>query len=74
MLITNYGGDISRVWGINHLDLPENWVTLIWMTPEIEICIASYHGYAVTDHYQIDARYGTNELYKTLCRQRESTC
>ncbi len=61
-----HGGDIQGV--INHLDyLKALGVTTIWMTPEIEndMPLASYHGYAVTDHYKIDSRYGTNELYKT---------
>ena len=61
-----HGGDIQGV--INHLDdLKALGVTTIWMTPEIEndMPLASYHGYAVTDHYQIDPRYGTNALYKT---------
>ncbi|MGY0040171.1 alpha-amylase family glycosyl hydrolase [Pedobacter sp. NJ-S-72] len=52
-----HGGDIQGV--INHLDyLKDLGVTTIWMTPEIEnnMPLASYHGYAVTDHYQIDAR------------------
>ncbi|WP_443944680.1 glycoside hydrolase family 13 protein [Pedobacter sp. AW1-32] len=60
-----HGGDIQGV--INHLDyLKEMGVTTVWMTPEIENDMphASYHGYAVTDHYKIDPRYGTNELYK----------
>ncbi|MET4139086.1 glycoside hydrolase family 13 protein [Pedobacter sp. UYP1] len=61
-----HGGDIQGV--INHLDyLKTMGVTTIWMTPEIEndMASASYHGYAVTDHYKIDPRYGTNALYKT---------
>lgn len=60
-----HGGDIQGV--INHLDyLKDLGVTAIWMTPEIENDMpqASYHGYAVTDHYKIDPRYGTNDLYK----------
>ncbi|OAQ42362.1 alpha-amylase [Pedobacter psychrophilus] len=60
-----HGGDIQGV--INHLDyLKELGVTTVWMTPEIEndMHLASYHGYAVTDHYKIDPRFGTNELYK----------
>ena len=60
-----HGGDIQGV--INHLDyLKDLGVTTVWMTPEIENDMphASYHGYAVTDHYKIDPRYGTNELYK----------
>lgn len=40
-------------------------VTAVWNTPlteDIEDC--SYHGYAASDYYLIDPRYGTNELYK----------
>ena len=60
-----HGGDLQGV--MNHLDyLKDLGVTAIWLTPAIENDEpkASYHGYAVTDHYKIDARYGTNELYK----------
>ncbi|HEX7366222.1 MAG TPA: glycoside hydrolase family 13 protein [Pelobium sp.] len=60
-----HGGDIQGV--INHLDyLKDLGVTTVWMTPEIEndMAHASYHGYAVTDHYKIDPRFGTNALYK----------
>jgi glycosidase len=61
-----HGGDIQGV--INHLDyFKELGATAIWMTPEIENDMkqASYHGYAATDNYKIDARYGTNALYKS---------
>ncbi|PTT03351.1 alpha-amylase, partial [Pedobacter sp. HMWF019] len=61
-----HGGDIQGV--IDHLDYLKNLgVTTIWMTPEIEndMANASYHGYAATDNYKIDPRYGSNELYKT---------
>jgi glycosidase len=60
-----HGGDIQGV--MNHLDyLKDLGITTVWMTPELENDMpqASYHGYAVTDHYKIDPRYGTNELYK----------
>jgi len=65
-----HGGDIQGV--INHLDyIKDLGVTAIWMTPEIEndMPLASYHGYAATDNYKIDARYGTNELFKTYVDQ-----
>lgn len=65
-----HGGDIQGV--INHFDyLKELGVTTVWMTPEIEndMTHASYHGYAVTDHYKIDPRYGTNDLYKSYVNQ-----
>jgi glycosidase len=65
-----HGGDIQGV--INHLDyIKDLGVTAIWMTPEIEndMPLASYHGYAATDHYKIDARYGTNALFKSYVDQ-----
>ncbi|WP_442590119.1 glycoside hydrolase family 13 protein [Pedobacter sp. AW31-3R] len=61
-----HGGDIQGV--MNHFDyFKEMGITTIWMTPEIENDEphASYHGYSATDHYKIDPRFGTNELYKT---------
>jgi len=64
-MYSRHGGDIQGV--MNHLDyLKDMGVTAIWLTPAIENDEphASYHGYAVTDHYKIDPRYGTNELYK----------
>jgi len=64
-MYSRHGGDIQGV--MNHLDyLKDLGVTAIWLTPAIENDEphASYHGYAVTDHYKIDARFGTNELYK----------
>jgi glycosidase len=64
-MYSRHGGDIQGL--MNHLDyLKDLGVTAVWMTPEIENDEphASYHGYAVTDYYKIDPRYGTNELYK----------
>ncbi len=60
-----HGGDIQGV--MDHLDyLKDLGITAVWMTPEIEndMASSSYHGYAATDHYKIDPRYGNNELYK----------
>jgi glycosidase len=65
-----HGGDIQGV--VNHLDyLKELGVTTVWMTPEIEndMAHASYHGYAATDNYKVDPRYGTNALYKSYVAQ-----
>ena len=64
-MFSRHGGDLQGI--MDHLDyLKDLGVTAIWLTPAIENDepSASYHGYAVTDHYKIDARYGTNELYK----------
>jgi glycosidase len=60
-----HGGDIQGV--MNHLDyLKDLGITTIWLTPEItnDMPNASYHGYAVTDHYYVDPRFGSNKLYK----------
>jgi glycosidase len=65
-----HGGDLQGV--INKLDyLKDLGITTLWMTPEIEndMSLASYHGYAATDHYKIDPRYGNLALYKTLVDQ-----
>ena len=58
------GGDIQGL--INKLDYLKNLgVTAIWSTPLTENnTFRSYHGYASTDFYKIDPRFGTNELYK----------
>lgn len=66
-MYSRHGGDIQGV--MNHLDyLKELGITTVWMTPEIENDEphASYHGYAVTDHYKTDPRFGSNELYKAF--------
>lgn len=68
-----HGGDLQGL--INHLDyLKDLGVTAIWCTPEIENDqpSASYHGYAATDHYRIDPRFGTNGLYKQFVDQAHS--
>ncbi|MEH6704606.1 MAG: glycoside hydrolase family 13 protein [Galbibacter orientalis] len=62
-----HGGDIDGI--IQHLDYIENLgATAIWSTPLCEDNDAkySYHTYAQSDVYKIDARYGTNEDYKKL--------
>lgn len=62
-----HGGDIKGI--INSLDyLKKMGVTTVWSTPlcENNMPAYSYHGYAITDLYKIDPRFGTNELYKTL--------
>ncbi|MAN05089.1 MAG: hypothetical protein CMI35_18600 [Owenweeksia sp.] len=62
-----HGGDID---GINsHLDYLKNLgITSLWISPLLENDQPhdSYHGYAITDHYNIDPRFGTNEEYKAL--------
>lgn len=61
-----HGGDILGI--SNHLDyLQEMGVSSLWINPLVENSgLQSYHGYAVTDLYKIDPRFGTNDLYKKL--------
>ena len=60
------GGDIEGI--ISKLDyLKTLGVTAIWITPMLENNMwMSYHGYAATDLYKIDPRFGSNVLYKKL--------
>lgn len=63
------GGDIQGVR--DHLDyIQEIGMTAIWFTPIIENDMkpeyGAYHGYAATDLYKVDRRYGSNEEYKAL--------
>lgn len=62
-----HGGDIQGI--IDRLDyLQDLGVTALWINPLVENRMGrqSYHGYAATDFYRIDPRFGTNELYKQL--------
>ncbi|PKQ61132.1 alpha-amlyase [Labilibaculum filiforme] len=62
-----HGGDIQGI--INHLDyLQELGVTALWNTPLMEDNQprTSYHSYAISDYYKIDARFGSNEDYARL--------
>lgn len=60
------GGDIEGI--ISKLDyLKDLGITTLWITPMLENNMyMSYHGYAATDLYKIDPRFGSNELYKKL--------
>lgn len=64
-----HGGDIKGIE--DHLDyLADLGVTAIWPTPLLENDMPkqSYHGYAITDYYKVDPRFGTNEDYKNLVK------
>lgn len=65
-----HGGDLRGI--INHLDYIKNLgANTIWLTPVCEDNekVYSYHGYAQTDLYKIDGRYGTNEEYRELSQE-----
>ncbi|KAK6021589.1 Cyclomaltodextrinase [Ostertagia ostertagi] len=62
-----HGGDIRGM--INHLDyIADMGFTAIWPMPLLEndMANASYHGYAITDYYKVDPRYGTLDEYREL--------
>ncbi|MDQ7818168.1 MAG: alpha-amylase family glycosyl hydrolase [Melioribacteraceae bacterium] len=59
-----FGGDLHGM--IDKLDyLKDLGITAIWATPLVENnTFRSYHGYSATDFYNIDPRFGSNQLYK----------
>ncbi len=59
-----HGGDLKGIQ--NNLSYIQSLgVSTLWLTPfqENNEPEASYHGYAITDHYKTDPRFGTNEQY-----------
>ena len=66
-----HGGDLEGVR--RHLDyFTDLGVTALWLAPVLENDQeegngqSCYHGYATTDYYRIDPRFGTNEEYRRL--------
>lgn len=62
-----HGGDLEGI--LNHIDyLSDLSIGALWLNPIIENDEKheSYHGYAATDMYKVDARFGDNQLYKKL--------
>ena len=62
-----HGGDLEGIR--RHLDyFKELGVTALWFTPVLEnnSPSGSYHGYATTDYYRVDPRFGTNDEYRRL--------
>ncbi|MDP3359165.1 MAG: glycoside hydrolase family 13 protein [Lutibacter sp.] len=68
-----HGGDIKGI--TNHLDyIDEMGFTAVWPTPVLtnNMKRASYHGYAMTDFYQVDPRFGTMNDYVDLAQQAKN--
>ena len=64
---SRHGGDIRGI--INKLDYIEDLgFNTIWLNPVLENRMpgGSYHGYAITDFYNVDPRFGSNEEYCEL--------
>lgn len=65
-----HGGNIAGI--IDRLDyLHDLGVTAIWVCPVLENDMpgGSYHGYATTDYYRVDPRFGTNEEWNHLIEE-----
>lgn len=69
-----HGGDLEGIR--QHLDyFTQLGVTALWFTPVLENnspdhgTQSTYHGYATTDYYKVDPRFGTNEEYRRLIRE-----
>jgi len=62
-----HGGDIKGI--SDKLDyIAGLGATALWINPLLEnnMSANSYHGYAITDYYRVDPRYGDNGQYKSL--------
>ena len=66
-----HGGDLEGIR--EHLDyFTQLGVTALWFTPVLENNspdegnTSTYHGYATTDYYKVDPRFGSNEAYRRL--------
>ena len=62
-----HGGDLAGI--SEHLDyMKDLGITTVWLNPiqENKMRGGSYHGYAITDYYKIDPRFGSNEEFKSL--------
>lgn len=66
-----HGGDLEGIR--QHLDyFKDLGVTALWFTPVLENNSpdhkdqSTYHGYATTNYYRVDPRFGTNEEYRRL--------
>ncbi|WP_046757846.1 glycoside hydrolase family 13 protein [Kordia jejudonensis] len=62
-----HGGDITGI--TNHLNyIDDLGFTAIWSCPLLtnDMPRSSYHGYAITDYYEVDPRFGTFDEYRNL--------
>ncbi len=76
-----HGGDLEGLR--QHLDyFNQLGVTALWFTPVLENDspdqefpsgrFSTYHGYATTDYYRVDPRFGTNDEYRQLVQEAHS--
>ena len=68
-----HGGDLQGI--IEHLDyIDDLGYTAIWPCPVLinDMPKGSYHGYAMTDYYRVDPRFGTMDEYIKLSKELKS--
>ncbi len=68
-----HGGDLEGI--SEHLNyIADMGFTAIWSCPVLtnDMPEGSYHGYAITDYYQVDPRFGTLKDYIALAKKTES--
>ncbi len=68
-----HGGDLQGI--VDHLDyIQEMGATALWLNPVLESDRPreSFHGYAFTDHYKIDPRFGGDAAYHNLIEKAHS--
>lgn len=68
-----HGGDLLGM--TQSLDyIKDLGFTMIWPTPLVENNMEhySYHGYSATNHYQIDARFGSNQDYQQYVQRAKA--
>ena len=66
-MYARHGGDLKGI--ADHLDyFSDLGVTAIWLNPILknDMTEGSYHGYAITDYYEVDPRFGDNEEFRQL--------
>lgn len=64
---TRHGGDLKGI--MDHVGYIDSLgMTTVWVSPVLENDMpgGSYHGYATTDYYKVDPRFGTNSEYVEL--------
>lgn len=73
-LYGRHGGDLKGI--IDNLDyIKDLGMTTLWLNPVLQNDqpSQSYHGYAITDFYETDERFGDNQMYQelaNLCHQK----
>jgi glycosidase len=67
---SRHGGDLQGL--TSQLDYIKSLgATAVWTNPILinDMPVYSYHGYAITDHYKVDPRFGGMEAYKKYSKE-----